>query len=108
MVHPLTVSPRRGLALLIVVGVLGLLAVLATAFVTMAQTLVQLLAPVRLRGRLIGVFATANLGLRAFSGVTVGVLGAWIGIHWSLALSAVGLLAVTVALLPFTVSDGPD
>jgi hypothetical protein len=36
--------------------------------------------------------------LRAFSGVTVGVVGGLIGIHWSLALSAMILLAVTVVL----------
>jgi hypothetical protein len=35
----------------------------------------------------------AGLGMRAFSGVTVGVLGAAIGIHWSLGLSAAALLA---------------
>ena len=35
---------------------------------------------------------------RAFSGVTVGMLGSLIGIHWSLGLSALTLLAVTLAL----------
>ena len=51
-----------------------------------------------LRGRLIGLFNMSNNGLRAFSGVTVGVVGGLIGIHWSLAISAMILLAVTVAL----------
>jgi hypothetical protein len=41
----------------------------------------------------------SSMGLRAFSGVTVGVLGSLIGIHWSLALSATALMAVTTALL---------
>jgi len=68
------------------------------AFLSMAQTLVQLQAPPELRGRLIGLFNTSNAGLRAFSGVTVGVVGGLIGIHWSLALSAMVLLAVTIAL----------
>ena len=54
----------------------------------MAQTLVQLQAPAQLRGRLIGLFNMSNNGLRAFSGVTVGVIGGLIGIHWSLAISA--------------------
>ncbi len=45
------------------------------------------------RGRVVGLFNMAGLGMRAFSGITVGVLGAGIGIHWSLGLSAVVLLA---------------
>jgi hypothetical protein len=41
----------------------------------------------------------ASLGLRAFSGVTIGLLGSLIGIHWSLALSALVVLGFTSALL---------
>jgi hypothetical protein len=73
------------------------------AFLSMAQTLVQLEAPTQLRGRLIGLFNTSNNGLRAFSGVTVGVVGGLIGIHWSLALSAMVLLAVTLALFALVI-----
>jgi MFS family permease len=73
------------------------------AFLSMAQTLVQLQAPANLRGRLIGLFNTSNNGLRAFSGVTVGVVGGLIGIHWSLAISAMVLLTVTVALFAFVI-----
>jgi hypothetical protein len=50
----------------------------------------------------IGLFNMAALGMRAFSGVTVGLLGALIGIHWSLALSALTLLSVVLALGAFT------
>jgi MFS family permease len=84
-------------ALLFCAGLLNL------AFLSMAQTLVQLQAPAQLRGRLIGLFNTSNNGLRAFSGVTVGVVGGLIGIHWSLALSAMVLLAVTVGLFAFVI-----
>jgi hypothetical protein len=42
------------------------------------------------------------LGMRAFSGVTIGIAGGLIGIHWSLALSAMALSAVTMLLLAFT------
>ena len=72
------------------------------SFSAMAQTLVQLQAPEHLRGRLIGLYNMSNNGLRAFSGVTVGIVGSLIGIHWSLALSALVLLMVTIALLSFS------
>lgn len=85
------------IALLFLAGFLNL------AFLSMAQTLVQLQAPPNLRGRLIGLFNTSNNGLRAFSGVTVGVVGGLIGIHWSLALSAMVLLAVTIGLFAFVI-----
>jgi MFS family permease len=68
------------------------------AFNTMAQALVQLNAPADIRGRVVGLFNMAGLGMRAFSGITVGVLGAAIGIHWSLGLSAAVLLAFLFAL----------
>ena len=37
-------------------------------------------------------------GLVAFSGITIGLGGTIVGIHWSLALSAAVLLAITVLL----------
>ncbi len=85
------------------VGLLLCAGILNLAFLSMAQTLVQLEAPAQLRGRLIGLFNTSNNGLRAFSGVTVGVVGGFIGIHWSLALSTMILLAVTVMLFAFVI-----
>ncbi len=88
-------SYRLAFALLFVAGFLQL------AFAAMAQTLVQMHAPPEIRGRVIGLYSMASLGLRAFSGVTVGVLGSLIGIHWSLAASAMALLAITAGLLAF-------
>src|SRR6266513_1800058 len=72
------------------------------SFNAMAQTLVQVHAPSEVRGRVIGLFAMASLGLRAFSGVTVGLGGSLIGVHWSLAASAAALLLLTMALLALT------
>jgi MFS family permease len=69
------------------------------AFNAMAQTLVQLDAPTAIRGRVIGLYNMASLGLRAFSGVTVGLIGSLVGVHWSLALSAVAVLAIACGLL---------
>ncbi len=88
-------------ALMVVAGFLNL------AAVAMAQALVQLEAPPHLRGRLIGVYYVSNNGLRAFSGVTVGILGSLIGIHWSLALSALVLLTVTIVLFAFSMRARP-
>jgi len=85
----LSTSYPLALALLFAAGFLEL------AFYAMAQTLVQVRAPDALRGRVIGLFVMASLGLRAFSGVTVGLGGAAVGIHWSLALSAAVFLALT-------------
>lgn len=68
------------------------------AFGAMAQTIVQLNAPAAIRGRVIGVFVMAALGMRTFSGVTVGLMGDVVGIRGSLSLSAAGLL-LTVLLL---------
>jgi MFS family permease len=69
------------------------------SFNTMATSLVQINAPLENRGRVIGLFAMASYGLRAFSGVSVGLLGSLIGVHWSLAASALAMLATAVALL---------
>jgi MFS family permease len=68
------------------------------AFTSMAQALVQLEAPLESRGRLIGLFNTSLNGLRVGSGVTVGFLGALIGIQWSLGLSSAVLLVALVLL----------
>ena len=83
-------------ALMFVAGFLNL------TFNSMAQTLVQIHAPPPLRGRMIGLYNMSNNGLRAFSGLTVGLLGAVIGIHWSLALSALVLLMIAIVLLAFS------
>ncbi|WP_025037135.1 MFS transporter [Bradyrhizobium sp. DOA9] len=68
------------------------------SFNTMAQALVQLNAPHDIRGRVVGLYNMAGLGMRAFSGITIGVAGAAIGIHWSLGLSAAALAALLLLL----------
>jgi MFS family permease len=93
----LSTSYVLSLTLLFVAGVLNL------AYSSMAQTIVQLRSPPQLRGRVIGLYSMASLGLKAFSGLTVGVLGGLIGVHWSLAGSALVLLAITVALFAFMI-----
>jgi MFS family permease len=67
-------------------------------FNSMAQSLVQLNAPAQIRGRIIGVFAMSANGLRAFSGLSVGLLGVSVGIHNSLTLSAAALLLLYISI----------
>ena len=81
------------LALLFVAGFVEL------SFSSMAQTLVQLNAPPDIRGRVIGVYSMSALGMRMVSGITVGIVGGIIGIHYSLAFSAMALAFVIVLLL---------
>jgi MFS family permease len=68
------------------------------AFNSMAQALVQINAPDAIRGRVIGVFSMSAMGMRMFSGLSVGLLGASVGIHNSLALSATGLFVLISVL----------
>jgi MFS family permease len=83
------------------IGLLLAAGFLNLAFSAMAQTLVQLNAPTHLRGRVIGLYNMAFHGMRAFSGVTVGMAGAVVGVHWSLALSAAAMLVIALGLLAF-------
>ncbi len=81
------------------VVVLTLAGMFNIAFTAMAQTIVQLFAPAAVRGRVVGFFNTATLGLRFGSGITVGLLGALTTVHLSLALSAAVVFVVSLALL---------
>ncbi len=99
---PAARSYAAAVTLLILAGALNI------AFTSMAQTLIQILAPPRLRGGVVGLFNTSILGLRAGSGVTVGVLGAMIGVQWSLALSSAAVVLVALGLLAVDVRARPS
>jgi MFS family permease len=90
-----TRSYLLAVVLLIVGGVANL------ASMSIAQTLVQLRAPSGKRGQVIGVYGMSANGLRAGSGFTVGLLGSALGVHWSLGLSAAGLVVGTALLLAY-------
>jgi len=90
---PAAQSYPAAVALLVLAGTFNI------AFTSMAQTIIQLLAPPHLRGGMVGLFNTAILGLRAGSGLTVGVLGAVIGVQWSLAASSIVVVLIALALL---------
>ena len=91
-VFPLTQNYPLAVALLVLAGAFNI------AFQSMAQTLVQLLAPSTIRGRVVGLFNMAMLGLRAGSGLTVGLMGTVIGVRFSLAVSSFAIVLVSVAL----------
>lgn len=80
------------------IGLLFVAGFVELAFNSMAQSLVQMNAPRAILGRVIGVFTMSANGMRTFSGLSVGLLGASIGIHHSLALSAAALLALIAVL----------
>ncbi|HEX4352472.1 MAG TPA: MFS transporter, partial [Polyangiales bacterium] len=69
------------------------------SFSSMVQTLVQMNAPEATRGRVLGLYNMAASGLRAFSGVTVGLLGSLYGVHTSLACAAAAFVLVATTLL---------
>jgi hypothetical protein len=89
---PLTRNYSLAVTLLVLAGVFNI------AFQSMAQTLVQLLAPAAIRGRVVGLFNMAMLGLRAGSGLTVGLLGTLVGVRLSLAVSSGLVVLVSIAL----------
>jgi MFS family permease len=68
------------------------------SFNSMNQALVQLHAPAPIRGRVLGLYSMAQMGLRTFAGFSVGVMGSVIGIHHSLLLAVSLLFAMTVFL----------
>ena len=72
------------------------------SFSSMAQTLVQVHAPDASRGRVLGLFNMSSLGLRAFSGITVGLLGSLVTVHVSLACAAAGFAVVMLVTLART------
>lgn len=55
------------------------------------MAIVQLQAPKDERGRVIGSYAMFGPGMRTFSGITVGVVGTWLGIPLTVLLSGVVL-----------------
>ena len=73
-------------------GVLLVAGFAELSFNSAAQTIVQLKAPLEIRGRVIGLFNMASLGLRFGSGITVGLLGGVIGNHASLAVACAGFV----------------
>ena len=97
---PMTENYVVAVALLVAAGAFSI------AFTSMAQTLVQVLAPTRIRGTVVGLFNTAMLGLRAGSGLTVGVLGTFIGVRLSLELSSLMVVIVAIALFARDVRGG--
>ncbi len=69
------------------------------SFSSMTQTIVQLQAPSAVRGRVLGLFNMSSSGLRAFSGITVGLVGSILSVHVSLALAAGAFVVVALGLL---------
>ncbi len=69
------------------------------SFSSMTQTIVQLQAPADIRGRVLGLFNMSSGGLRAFSGITVGLIGSLATVHLSLACAAGAFMVIALVLL---------
>ena len=69
------------------------------SFSSMAQTMVQMHAPETIRGRVLGLFNMSSSGLRAFSGITVGLVGSIVSVHVSLAASALAFMIVVAIIM---------
>jgi MFS family permease len=87
LVFALTNNYAIAIAALVVGGIANI------ASMSITQSIVQLEAPADDRGRVYGVYGVFASGLRTGNGITLGVLGALIGIPFSIALCA-GLLVV--------------
>ncbi len=74
--------------LLLIIG-----GIASMAAMSIGQTVVQLMAPPDRRGRIVGLYSMSANGLRFGSGITVGFLGGFIGVHWSLGISSAVLCA---------------
>lgn len=72
---------------------------LELSFSSMAQAVVQIQAPADSRGRVLGLYGMAALGCRAFAGVTVGITGALLGVHVSLAIAGAMVMLFVLALI---------
>jgi MFS family permease len=88
-------------------GFLFLAGFFELSFGSITQTLVQLHAPNGIRGRVLGLFSMSSGGLRAFSGIIVGVVGSMATVHVSLALASGAFATVALSLLAwFRTRDG--
>jgi MFS family permease len=84
--------------------VIGGVANLATLSIT--QTVVQLRAPREKKGQVIGVYGVGANGMRIGSGVTVGLLGAAVGLRPALGVSAAALVGCVAVLAVFLARAG--
>jgi MFS family permease len=100
LVFALTSSYVVAIVALVVGGVANI------ASMSITQSIVQLEAPADDRGRVFGLYGVFASGLRTGNGITLGVLGALLGIPYSIALCA-GILVVGAAISALYGRSGP-
>ena len=62
------------------------------AATAIGQALVQLRAPEDQRGRVVGVYSMIGSGMRTGNGITIGWLGALLGVSGAVAVGGLGLM----------------
>ncbi|MBO4161199.1 MFS transporter [Micromonospora antibiotica] len=94
-------------SLVVAVAALAVSGLANLTAMSISQTVVQLHAPPDHRGLALGLYSTSAGGLRIGSGFTVGLAGAAIGLHWSLALSSAALIGGALVTAAYARSGHP-
>lgn len=90
------VATTHSYAVAIIALVVGGVANLASS--SIGQAVVQMRAPTESRGRVIGVYNMFGSGLRTGNGVTLALLGAWLGIGPAVAVGGAALVLGTLII----------
>ena len=100
----LIVATTGSFAIALIALVIGGMANLAAT--SIGQAVVQLRAPVEQRGRVVGVFNMIGSGLRTGNGLTIGGLGAILGVSGAVAVGGIGLVAGALVVAVLTAAGG--
>ena len=96
----LIVATTGSFAIALIALVIGGMANLAAT--SIGQAVVQLQAPVEQRGRVVGVYNMIGSGLRTGNGITIGGLGAVLGVSGAVAVGGIGLVIGALAVAALT------
>ena len=100
----LIVATTGSFAVALIAMVIGGMANLAAT--SIGQAVVQLRAPVEERGRVVGVYNMIGSGMRTGNGITIGGLGAILGVSGAVAVGGIGLVVGSLVVAALTMRGG--